>query len=569
MQQGMQEDTLRQIKKIADEHIRRRAALFPILHYIQSKHGWISHEYMQEAALASNIFPMDAFSVASFYSFFNIDKKGKYVIRLCENISCEMDAKEEVARHLQKKLGIAFGETSSDDMFTLEYTSCLGMCDQGPAMLVNERIYTRLTPKKINKILKHLKKDRHDVRDEETKVEANIKKKGPVLEGMTDPHAGLKRALSMSPQEVIEEIKNSGLAGRGGAGFPTGLKWQYTRATEAEERYVICNADEGEPGTFKDRTLLMEYADFVFDGMTIAAYAIGSRKGFLYLRGEYAFIKDLLESVLNKRRKEGMLGNDVLGKQGFDFDIEIYVGAGAYVCGEESALIESIEGKRGEPRDRPPFPTTNGLWGCPTVINNVETLITAALILERGADWFKRLGTEKSPGTKILSISGDIKKPGIYEVPFGSKLTDLLKEAGAEDAKAVQMGGPSGECVPRNQFNRTIAFEDLRTGGSVIVFGPDRSMIEACENFLKFFVHESCGQCVPCRKGTVKLLDGVRLIKDGKHSERTEKDLLSLARTIKLASKCALGESVPVALLSIFENFHDEIFGSLPNGGKR
>ncbi len=375
------------------------------------------------------------------------------------------------------------------------------------------------------------------------------------------PNAGLKAALEKSRADVVGEISKSGLKGRGGAGFPTGVKWNLAAGVKADKKYVVCNADEGEPGTFKDRVILGDYADLVFEGMTIGGYVIGADTGIVYLRGEYTYLLPQLNAVLVERRRNNLLGRNVLGKAGFDFDIQIRLGSGAYVCGEETALIESLEGHRGEPRNRPPFPVDTGFGSCPTIVNNVETLAWAACVAAKDPDWFKSFGTEKSAGLKLFSISGDCERPGVYEFPMGITVAELLKEVGGEDAKAAQIGGAAGHCVPRAEFSRRIAFEDISTGGSVIVFGPQRDMLDVAENFLEFFVEESCGQCTPCREGNAKLLEGVRMLREGDCSTRYLKDLVALGETMQLASKCGLGQSSPNAFLSIVQNFRDEIMG--------
>ncbi|HOQ61488.1 MAG TPA: NADH-ubiquinone oxidoreductase-F iron-sulfur binding region domain-containing protein, partial [Vicinamibacterales bacterium] len=329
-------------------------------------------------------------------------------------------------------------------------------------------------------------------------------------------------------------------------------------------KYVICNADEGEPGTFKDRVLLTAYADLVFEGMTIAARAIGATKGLLYLRGEYVYLRPHLEAVLDRRRKAGQLGADILGTPGFEFDIEIRMGAGAYVCGEETALIESLEGHRGEPRNRPPFPVNTGFMGQPTVVNNVETLASVTAIFAKGAAWFRGIGTEKSSGFKLFSVSGDCDAPGVYEFPLGITIAELLERVGGTGAKAVQVGGASGQAVPASQFGRRIAFEDLATGGSIIVFGPGRDMLHVAKNFMEFFVEESCGQCTPCRAGNAKLLEGIERLERGACSSAYLNELVRLCETMQVASKCGLGQSSPNAFLSIVTNFQDEILGRTP-----
>jgi len=389
----------------------------------------------------------------------------------------------------------------------------------------------------------------------------NIQNRGPILFGGVATGEGLKKAVGMRRSEIISEIRNSGLKGRGGAGFPTGVKWNLAAAATGERKYVVCNADEGEPGTFKDRVLLTEYADLVFEGMTIAGLAIGSHQGILYLRGEYRYLLARLQAVLDKRRQGGLLGQGVLGREGFEFDIEIRMGSGAYVCGEETALIESLEGQRGEPRNRPPFPVDTGYMGCPTIVNNVETLALAAAVLARGAQWFKAIGTDKSTGTKLFSVSGDCLAPGVYEFPMGLTIAQLLTEVKGEGAKAVQVGGASGTCVPASQFAQTLAFEGVPTGGSIIVFGQHRDMLKVARNFMEFFVEESCGQCTPCRYGNVALLEGIGKLEQGRCSMTHLKELMALGETMQLASKCGLGQSSPNAFLSIVKNFSDEILG--------
>jgi [NiFe] hydrogenase diaphorase moiety large subunit len=389
-------------------------------------------------------------------------------------------------------------------------------------------------------------------------------KKTPLTFDAIEPGTGLAAALRLSRADIIGEVAASNLRGRGGAGFPTGTKWNLAAAAkvkDGESKYIVCNADEGEPGTFKDRVLLTDYADLVFEGMTIAARAVGARKGILYLRGEYVYLRQHLSEVLYRRRKDGLLGAAICGTQGFDFDIEIRMGAGAYVCGEETALIESLEGHRGEPRNRPPFPVDTGFMKQPTVVNNVETLASVAAILAKGATWFKSFGTERSAGFKLFSISGDCDQPGVYEFPLGITVTELLAKVGGGNAKAVQIGGASGTCVPASEFGRKIAFEDVATGGSIIVFGPGRDMLHVAKNFMEFFVEESCGQCTPCRAGNEKLLEGIEKLERGACSTTYLRELIALCETMQLASKCGLGQSSPNAFLSIVNNFQDEILG--------
>jgi len=367
--------------------------------------------------------------------------------------------------------------------------------------------------------------------------------------------AGLTKALNMGKTDVIDHLISSGLRGRGGAGFTTGSKWKLAAESKGAERSVICNADEGEPGTFKDRVLLSNYVEFVIDGMTIAGYAIGAQKGYIYLRGEYTYIQKSLEKILKSRRQKGLLCRE--------FDIEIRMGAGAYICGEETALIESMEGFRGEPRDRPPFPVSNGYNSMPSVVDNVETFACVAAIFDKGINWFNSTGTDKSKGYKIYSVSGDCNNPGIFELPFGAPLSELIDLAEAANVKAVQAGGASGQCIPATEFHRSLSFEDISTSGSIIIFGQHRDMLKVAENFLEFFEDESCGQCTPCREGVSKLLDGVKLMLNGSCTKDHLDNLIKLSETMQIASKCGLGQSAPNAFLSIVKNFKSEILGRI------
>lgn len=378
---------------------------------------------------------------------------------------------------------------------------------------------------------------------------------------------GLRKALDMKRIKLISEIRESGLKGRGGAGFPTGVKWNFAALVKDPEKYVVCNADEGEPGTFKDRVLLTEKPNLVLEGMTIAGRAIGSKSGIIYLRGEYEYLLAHLEAVIQKRRDAGLLGDTIMGNAEFSFDIVVRMGAGAYVCGEETALIESLEGHRGEPRNRPPFPVNTGYLGHPTVVNNVETFALAARVLSLGAEVFAKVGPNSSTGTKMFSISGDCKHPGVYEFPMGLTIEELLHEVGGEDAKAVQVGGASGVCVPRGGFNRKLAFDDVSTGGSIIVFGKQRDMLRVAKNFMEFFDEESCGQCTPCRSGNRVLLEGIRKLEQGTCSLSYLEELKALGETMQLASKCGLGQSSPNAFLSIMEHFKDDILARVSVAG--
>ena len=396
----------------------------------------------------------------------------------------------------------------------------------------------------------------------ETLTIKDKKRTGPVIFSEYERGEGIKKALELGREDILFELKGSGLKGRGGAGFPTATKWMLSGAAVSDNKFIVCNADEGEPGTFKDRVLLLEYPELVFEGMVIGGFTIGAKTGIVYLRGEYEYMLKSLEDYLQAMRDDNLLGKNILGKEGFDFDISIRLGSGAYVCGEETALIESLEGNRGEPRNRPPYPVNTGYLGHPTVVNNVETLSAIPHIISKGADWFKKYGTDKSTGSKLLSVSGDCGKPGVYELPWGTTINELLELVDAKNTKAVQVGGASGTCIPASQFNRTLAYEDAATGGSIMIFNQSRKMLKVLKNFMEFFVEESCGQCTPCRVGNVKLLEGVEMIEKGEYTFAYINELKELGKTMQVASKCGLGQSSPNSFISILENFKDEIFGT-------
>jgi [NiFe] hydrogenase diaphorase moiety large subunit len=394
----------------------------------------------------------------------------------------------------------------------------------------------------------------------------NNKRSGPVLFSEYCAGDAVKKAITLSREDILFEIKNSGLKGRGGAGFPTATKWMLTAAANADEKFIVCNADEGEPGTFKDRVLLLEYPELVFDGMVVAGYTIGAKKGIVYLRGEYEYMLESLENHLTWMRKDHLLGKNILGREGFNFEISIRLGSGAYVCGEETALIESLEGCRGEPRNRPPYPVNTGYLDYPTVVNNVETLSSVSHIIVKGGEWFKKNGTNKSTGSKLFSVSGDCGKPGVYELPWGTKIDVLLEIVEAKNTKAVQVGGASGVCIPKSQFDRSLAYEDAATGGSIIIFNESRNMLKILKNFMEFFVEESCGQCTPCRVGNIKLMEGITKIENSNYTFAYINTLKELGKTMQVASKCGLGQSSPNAFISILENFKDEIFNTNGKG---
>jgi [NiFe] hydrogenase diaphorase moiety large subunit len=468
---------------------------------------------------------------------------------------------ERVAEAFEKALDTKFGTITKDGTISLKYTSCIGMSDQAPSALINGIPVTNISPEDVPRIIRDIKKGERYSAEKLTsshpsgQVHKSLMKEGPVIFSPMERGTAIRAAANITPDEVISVITQSGLRGRGGAGFPTGMKWLFCRKAKGDSHYIICNGDEGEPGTFKDRVILTECPDLLFEGMTVAGYALGATQGFLYLRGEYAYLLGSLEQVLEGRRRLGLLGRNIVGKEGFEFDIRIQLGAGAYICGEESSLIESLEGKRGAPRHRPPFPVTSGYLRQPTSVNNVETLCCAARILEKGAEWYRAIGTKDSTGTKLLSISGDCKHPGVYEVEFGITIDAVLEMAGALNAQAVQVSGPSGSCVAPIDFGRRISYEDIASGGSIIIFGPGRDLLSIVREFTEFFNEESCGWCAPCRAGTTVILKMIDKILQGKGSKKDIDELGSVANTIKKMSRCGLGQSAANPILTTLKNF--------------
>ena len=433
------------------------------------------------------------------------------------------------------------------------------MSDQGPGLLVNGQAIASLDEQKTENISKLISQQipLDQWPEELFRIDDNIKKRDLLLSGDFKNGSALQALKDSSSDALLERIKTAGLRGRGGAGFPTASKWDFCRQSQADQRYVICNADEGEPGTFKDRVLLNSFADIVIEGMTLCAGIIKASQGFIYLRGEYRYLVPKLQNILQQRRDDGLLGQNILGIDGFNFDIDIHLGAGAYICGEESALIESLEGKRGVPRKRPPFPVSNGYCDKPTVVNNVETFMAAARIAEHSADWFHAAGTEQSAGTKILSISGDCTHPGIYEYAFGTSLTQILQDCGATDTQAVQVAGAAGNLYKPEEFDRQLSFEDVATAGSFMVLDNSRDLVAMIQNFSDFFVHESCGFCTPCRVGTSLIKDLVIKLANGHATPYDLEEMKKIGALMKTSSHCGLGATAPNALLDLINKFPD------------
>jgi [NiFe] hydrogenase diaphorase moiety large subunit len=527
------------------------------LHEIQFHYSHIPEEAIQLLSDRLKTPPVQINAVIDFYSFLHKRARGEYDVRFSDNITDRMLGNQVLFKSLCKKLGVKPGVPRADGKVTVSLTSCTGICDQGPAALVNGIVVSNLTEKRIHKMVGRIEAGIPISEWPESLfvVKDNIRRKDKLLSDDIVNGSAIRTLAAMGAEKMLQRLEKSGLRGRGGAGFSAGIKWRLCREADADEHYVVCNADEGEPGTFKDRILLNSYADYLFEGMTLAAGIVGSKKGLLYLRREYLFMREALEDCLRERRKARLLGTDILDRKGFDFDIEIHMGAGAYICGEESALIESLEGKRGIPRDRPPYPVTCGYKNKPTALNNVETFVAAAKIAVFGADWYRSVGTEQSNGTKLLSISGDCDRPGIYEYPFGVTIRQILVDCGASNTQAVQVSGAAGATIPPQEFYRKIAFEDVSSGGSFMIFNQQRDLLKMVLNFARFFTHESCGFCTPCRVGGKLMNDLVEKVMVGYATRYDLKEMERIGLVMKKTAHCGLGSTAPNPVLDTLAKF--------------
>ncbi len=540
-----------------------RAGLLPALHAAQKIYGWLPQEVAAEVAKNLKVPLADVHGVIEFYSLFYNEPVGRKIIRVCTDQACALKNADRLLDHLCSHHRLEAGQTSSDGTLTIERSPCLGLCEQAPAALVDDKAETNID----------LETDSYELGRPRSIVGGSLRLltsncgDGTTSLAKYGEYSALKKARAMKPEDVIAEIKSSGLVGRGGAAFPTGIKWEGAAKADGDPKYVVCNADESEPGTFKDRVLLLDDPHRLIEGMCIAAYAIGATKGYIYLRGEYPYILPILETALTEARSAGYLSED--------FDIEVRLGAGAYICGEETALFESIEGKRGFPRVKPPFPTTNGLFDKPTVINNVETLFNVPLIIEKGAANYRKIGTEKSPGSKLFCVSGDVSKPGVYEVPFGVTLRELLEMAGGWSAdgevdkriKAILFGGAAGAFATSDHLDIKLTFEDLRAAGLplgsgvVMVFNETRDMRDVLKRLGHFFAHESCGKCYPCQMGTQRQMEILERVAKGMTLPEDALRLQDVGWTMTDASLCGLGQTAASAMLSAMKLW-PEIFHS-------
>jgi NADH-quinone oxidoreductase subunit F len=541
-----------------------RSALLPALHAAQRLYGYLPEPVAAEVSRALRVPLADVYGVIDFYAMFYREPVGQTLVRVCGDPACALAGGDAVLDAVCRHLHVRPEAVTADGAFLVERAPCLGLCEHAPAVLVGETAIARADPARAAEVCAGKGEQPRGVIGGDIRLlTANCGRGQPTSLAEYEQgggYAGLKKALAMTPEAVIAEVKASGLVGRGGAAFPTGLKWEGAAQAPGQPKYVVCNADESEPGTFKDRVLMEEDPQRTIEGMAIAAYAVGARQGYVYIRGEYPYAFQVMGEAVEAATRAGYLGKNLLGS-GFDFEIEMRLGAGAYICGEETALFESIEGKRGFPRVKPPFPTTHGLFGRPTVINNVETLCNVPLIIAQGAAEYRQVGTEKSPGPKLFCVSGDVARPGLYEVPFGVTLRRLLFDlAGGlrsgRSLQAVLFGGAAGAFATEKDLDVKLSFEDLRGAGLplgsgvVMVFDETRDLRDALRRLARFFAHESCGKCYPCQIGTQRQHEILERAAAGRLLPGDAERLADVGWTMTDASLCGLGQTAATAVLS-------------------
>jgi [NiFe] hydrogenase diaphorase moiety large subunit len=541
-----------------------RTLMLNKLWYLQKTVGYISDESVKAIASEFKIAEIEVEGVVSFYHFFHRKPTGKYTIYLNDSIIADIKGFNRIKETFERETGTSFGQVDRTGTFGLFLTPCIGLSDQEPSALINFYPFTNLNAIKVKDIISKLKSGAkpESICDKPADNIRYTPARSVFFRKMT-PGKALAKLETIGAEGVIAEIKKSELAGRGGAYYPTWKKWEAARVQTAIPKFVVCNADEGEPGTFKDRVLMNSQAPSLIEGMIISAYAIGACYGVIYLRGEYWWLKHRLDETIDKYHKEGLLGKNCANIKGFDFDIRIQMGAGSYVCGEETALLESLEGKRGEPRTKWFFPVEKGYLQLPTIINNVETFCAAARIIEMGSAEYLRFGIPGSPGTKLISVSGDCKLPGLYEIEWGITVAELLELCQAEDPYYIQVSGPSGECISiKEKFRRIsmldlLARKDLRCGGSFMIFNRQRDLVKVLLNFSSFFKHESCGICTPCRAGNFIIQRKLERLNNGIATETDLKELREWGIIMKNASRCGLGKTATNSLIQAVDKFHD------------
>ena len=549
-----------------------RGKLLDELWKLQDANGFISDTDISILAQRFNLADIEVEGVVSFYHFFHRKPTARFVIYLNNSIISEIKGFERIREAFERETGIMTGHVDRTGTFALFLTPCIGLSDQEPAALINFYPFTNLNAIRVKDIISALRNGVSpasicDTPDNHIRYTAPDDKS--VFFRQFNSGSAIAHANEIGAAEVIETLKQTQLAGRGGANFPTWKKWQSAMLQPSTPKYVVCNADEGEPGTFKDRVLMCTQAASLVEGMMICGYTVGARYGIIYLRAEYRWLKHILDDVIKEYEEKGLLGKNCAGISGFDFEIRIQVGAGSYVCGEETALLESLEGKRGEPRTKWFFPVERGYMQLPTVINNVETFCAAARIIEMGAPAYLKLGIPGSPGTKLISVSGDCKRPGIYEIEWGMTVAELLELCEAEDPYFIQVSGPSGECISMKEKYRRISMldllsrKDIRCGGSFMIFNRQRDLVKILMNFSAFFKMESCGVCTPCRAGSFIMQRKLERLDNGLANEKDLEEIKNWGSIMRDTSRCGLGKTSTSSLIMAIEKFHDYFIAKL------
>ncbi|HWP45538.1 MAG TPA: NADH-quinone oxidoreductase subunit NuoF [Candidatus Limnocylindrales bacterium] len=541
---------------------------------IQDRHGFLPEEELRRLAVQWKVPLYEIYGVASFYPHFRLKPRTSHEIKICTDISCHLRGASRLRDQIEKAIN-----ATNFKVVSIQEVSCLGQCDAPIAVSVNERIYSGLTKGELQARIEALVTGQEELKE----VDLNPASAYSQETFQINPYATQSRSEKNQEsfealRKVVQErafedyialLKDSGLRGMGGAGFPTGVKWEIVRNAPGEPKYVICNADESEPGTFKDRVILQKFPYLVIEGMLIGARVVGAQKGIIFIRHEYHREKEVLEEALQICRSKGIVGPNLLGSD-FSFELEIFESAGGYICGEETALLEALEGKRAEPRNKPPFPGTHGLYGKPTLINNVETFAFIPAILLKGAEWFKTQGKNGAAGLKFLALSGEVQRPGVYEVSLGISAAELIFNYGrgisnGKKLKAFAPGGASSGFLPARMVDIPLDFQSLaRVGsmlgsGAVIAIAEGTCMVDLARNVIKFFRNESCGKCVPCRIGSEKLVEILDDIRWGKGSQQDLDWIRELSETMQGTSICGLGQAAPYPITSVIQHFPEEI----------
>jgi NADH:ubiquinone oxidoreductase subunit F (NADH-binding)/NADH:ubiquinone oxidoreductase subunit E len=582
-------EQVKSIKEVCQQLKKVKGKVLPILHAVQGICGnWLPLEALQLVAKELDVPYSYLYGTMSFYTMYSVTPRGKYIIRMCESAPCHVNGAENILETLKEELGIEVGETTSDGLFTLEHTACLGTCEVAPAMQINEVVFGNLTGAKVKEVLENYRAGKatdyktlarttiqplaNPLPADEMVLFTNLDKIDPMNVDEYVAQGGyesLKKAVTaMSQVDVINEVKTANIRGRGGAGFPAGLKWSFTQPSPDPEKYIVCNADEGEPGTIKDRYIMEGDPNRVLEGMAIAGYAVGASHGYIYVRGEYYLSMMRLQNAIDQATAKGYLGKNIFGTD-FSFTIEVQSGGGAYVCGEETALIESIEGERGNPRVKPPFPGQVGVWGRPTIVNNVETLSSVPIIIAKGGEWYKNKGTEDAAGTKIFQVVGHVNKPGVIEANLGMTVRELIDKygggvRGGKKFKSCQTGGASFGFITEPQLDTPMeykamgAIEGALGSGTMLVMDEDTCIVDVVKCILYFFQHESCGFCLPCRRGTRILYDLICKIADGKGTEEDMDRMLKVGQVMLDSANCALAMSPIFFIKTTMERYRDD-----------